>query len=66
MPGPVQPRNLTDPKVYETLDSAAIKRVIRDGKGEMPGFGQWMKDKELNELIAYLRTLPAQERERQK
>ncbi len=66
VPGPVQPRNLTDPKVYETLDSAAIKRVIRDGKGEMPGFGQWMKDKELNELIAYLRTLPAQERERQK
>lgn len=66
LPGPKQPRNLTDPKVYEQLDNAAIKRVIRNGKGEMPGFGQWMKDKELDELIAYLHTLPAQEKARRK
>ena len=58
MPGPTQPANLANPKLYERLDNAAIKRVVREGKGEMPGFGQWIKDKELDDLIAYLHTLP--------
>ena len=58
MPGPKQPRNLADPKLYETLDDAGIKRVVREGKGEMPPFGDWIQDKQLDELILYLHTLP--------
>lgn len=61
MRGPAQPRDLADPKLYETLDNAAIKRVVREGKGEMPGFGEWIKDKELDDLIAYLHTLPGKQ-----
>ncbi len=57
--GPVQPRNLADPKVYETLSDAAIENVVRKGKGEMPAFGEWIKGPQMKDLIAYLHTLPS-------
>ena len=45
---------------YKTHQSpptnATIRKIIHDGKGTMPGFGN-LDDTEINDLIAYLKTL---------
>lgn len=58
MRGPAQPANLADPALYARLDDAAIKNIIEKGKGEMPPFKGWLKGEELDNLVAYLHTLP--------
>ena len=58
VPGPRQPRNLANAKLYELLDEAAIKHVVRTGMGEMPAFGGWITDTELDDLIVFLHALP--------
>jgi mono/diheme cytochrome c family protein len=50
----VPPRDLTDPKLYATLDDNAIKDVIRHGKGQMPAFGRALGPGDLDDLLAYL------------
>jgi mono/diheme cytochrome c family protein len=37
-------------------DDAAIRKVITEGTGRMPGFRQ-LRDKQVDDLIAYMRTL---------
>jgi len=47
------------PSLYDLRKSdARISKIIREGiKGEMPGFGKKLNEKDVNSLIAFLRTL---------
>jgi mono/diheme cytochrome c family protein len=57
------PRDLSDP-AFERSD-AELKRVIREGKGEMPPFGKVLPEAELEAIVRHLHTLksePAQSR----
>lgn len=51
------PRNLTDPELQTRLSDAAIKETIRYGKGQMPTFGALLADPDIDDLVAYVRTL---------
>jgi mono/diheme cytochrome c family protein len=53
----VQPPNLADPALQARLGDAELKRVIREGKGQMPPFGRMLPDSEINALLVYLRSL---------
>lgn len=53
----VAPPDLADAALQARLDDAAFKRVIREGKGQMPPFGQMLADEEVNDLLGYLRSL---------
>lgn len=55
---PVMPGlpNLTQPQAMMRSD-AAIANVIRNGRMTMPGYRGLLKDTEIHDLIAYMRTL---------
>lgn len=54
----VPPKDLTDPALHERLGEGGLRRTLRDGKGQMPAFGNLLPEQEIDELIAYLKTLP--------
>jgi mono/diheme cytochrome c family protein len=51
------PRDLTDPELQERLSDAMMKETIRFGKGQMPNFGVALPARDVDDLVAYLRTL---------
>jgi mono/diheme cytochrome c family protein len=51
------PRDLTDPVLQARLDDAALRETIRYGKGQMPPFGAALVPDDVNDLVAYVRTL---------
>lgn len=53
----VAPPDLATPALQQRLSDAAFKQVIREGKGQMPPFGQMLADEEVNDLLVYLRSL---------
>ena len=53
------PRNLTDPELQARLSDATLKETIRYGKGQMPNFGAALPERDIDDIIAYVRTLRA-------
>lgn len=51
------PRNLTDPELQDRLTDAMIKDTIRHGKGQMPNFGAMLGEREVDDLVLYVRSL---------
>lgn len=51
------PRNLTDPELQARLTDAMIKETIRFGKGQMPNFGAALPQQDIDDIVAYVRTL---------
>lgn len=49
-------RDLTSPEVQQQTD-AQLTEVITKGKGKMPGFEERLKDTEIKDLVAFVRTL---------
>ncbi len=60
---PTPPAKLADPNLMGKLSDARIMAIIKGGGGafglspQMPSWGGLFKDKELNALVAYVRTL---------
>jgi mono/diheme cytochrome c family protein len=52
------PRDLTNAEFHAQITDEQLRRVIRVGKGQMPAFGGLMGDEDLNNVIAFIRTLP--------
>lgn len=52
------PRDLTNAEFHASVSDEDLRRVIRTGKGQMPAFGGLMGDADLNDVVAYIRTLP--------
>lgn len=52
------PRNLTDPAFHAQRTDEQLVFVLRNGKGNMPPFGFILSDQQLQDVLAYLRTLP--------
>jgi mono/diheme cytochrome c family protein len=52
------PRDLTNGEFHAQITDEQLRRVIRVGKGQMPAFGGLMGDEDLNNVIAFIRTLP--------
>lgn len=55
---PSPPRDLTDPAFHAERTDEQLLFVLRNGKGAMPPFGALLEEAQLQELVAYLRTLP--------
>jgi len=58
-PAPVFP--MYGPALYKGLvdgNEDAIRQMIRDGSGKMPGFKHGMQDSEIDAIVEYLKTLP--------
>lgn len=53
----VAPPDLAEPALQQRLSDAEIRRVIREGKGQMPPFGKMLADDEVSDLLVYLRSL---------
>ena len=51
------PRNLTDPELQSRLTDAMLKETIRFGKGQMPNFGAALPERDVDDLVVYVRTL---------
>jgi len=56
------PRNLTDPELQARLSDAMLKETIRFGKGQMPNFGAALPQRDIDDIVVYVRTLRAQPR----
>jgi mono/diheme cytochrome c family protein len=52
------PRDLSNPEFHASVSDDDLRRVIRVGKNQMPAFGGLMGDEDLNNVIAFIRTLP--------
>lgn len=52
------PAALADPSLQRRLDDAELARIIREGKGQMPGFGRLLSDEEVQSLVQHVRRLP--------
>ena len=53
----VAPPDLADATLQKRLTDADFRKVIREGRGQMPPFGKMLDDEEVNDLLAYLRSL---------
>lgn len=53
------PRDLTDPTFQAERTDEQLAFVVRNGKGNMPAFGVTLTAEQIQELIAYVRTLKA-------
>jgi mono/diheme cytochrome c family protein len=51
------PKDLTDPELQARLSDVGLRETIRHGKGQMPPFGALLEEQDLNDLVAYLRTV---------
>jgi len=52
----LQAKSLTDPEVVKETDAAIIEH-IKSGSTKMPAFKEKLTDAQLEELVAYIRTL---------
>jgi mono/diheme cytochrome c family protein len=52
------PRDLTNAEFHAQVTDEQLRSVIRTGKGQMPAFGGLMGEDDLNDVIAFIRTLP--------
>jgi mono/diheme cytochrome c family protein len=52
------PRDLTNAEFHAQVTDDQLRSVIRVGKGQMPAFGGLMGEDDLNDVIAFIRTLP--------
>ena len=53
----VAPPDLADATLQKRLADADFRKVIREGKGQMPPFGKMLDEEEVNDLLGYLRSL---------
>lgn len=53
----VAPPDLAEPALQARLGDADFRKVIREGKGQMPPFGKMLADEEVSDLLVYLRSL---------
>jgi mono/diheme cytochrome c family protein len=51
------PRDLTDPALQARLNDEQIKETIHYGKGQMPNFGAALPDEDVNDLVAFIRSV---------
>jgi cytochrome c6 len=49
-------RDLGSPEVQKQSDEELTK-IISDGKGKMPAYGKSLKEDQIKELVAFIRTL---------
>lgn len=49
-------RDLHSPEVQKQSDED-LKKIITDGKGSMPGFGKRLDKTQIQDLVAYIRSL---------
>ena len=60
---PIKPPSLTDGRLLNGLTDDFLYQVVRDGAGsvglapQMPGFGRQLGEKEMRDVVAYVRTL---------
>jgi mono/diheme cytochrome c family protein len=60
---PIKPPPLTDGRLLNGLTDDFLYQVVRDGAGsvglapQMPGFGRQLTEKEITDVVAYVRTL---------
>ena len=55
----VPPRDLTDPSFQANTSDEQIMMTLKQGKGQMPAFGALLPESDLQELLTYIRSLPA-------
>jgi mono/diheme cytochrome c family protein len=48
---------LTDPELQARLTDAMLKETIRYGKGQMPNFGAALPQRDIDDIVVYVRTL---------
>ena len=53
----VPPRDLTTPELQARLSDGALRETIRYGKGQMPPFGASLLPEDVEDLVAFVRTL---------
>ncbi len=56
------PRNLRDPAWQASVTDEAIRASIVAGKGTMPSFGALLEPASVDDVIAFIRTLPEAKR----
>lgn len=54
-----RPANLADLEAMNRLTDEQLRKIIEEGKGSMPGFGEILKSAELDALVVYVRGLSA-------
>jgi mono/diheme cytochrome c family protein len=60
---PIKPPPFTDGRLLTPLSDAFLATVVRDGAGavglapQMPGFGRLLTEREIRDVVAYVRTL---------
>ncbi|HEY8429662.1 MAG TPA: cytochrome c [Sandaracinaceae bacterium] len=59
-PPGVQMPDLTSAALHDARSDEDLARVIREGRGTMPGFGSQINDRGIAALVAHVRTLRAQ------
>jgi len=53
----VAPPDLAAPALQARVSDADFRRIIREGKGQMPPFGKMLAEEEVSDLLVYLRSL---------
>jgi mono/diheme cytochrome c family protein len=51
------PRDLTDPALQARLTDDAIRETVHYGKGQMPPFGAALSPEDVNDVIAFVRSV---------
>lgn len=51
------PKDLTDPALQARLSDADLAETIRKGKGQMPAFGAALPQEDVDNVVAYVRSL---------
>ncbi|MFQ5684965.1 MAG: c-type cytochrome [Candidatus Binatia bacterium] len=52
-----KPANYTKPGFFDEHPDAELKKVVVEGKKPMPSFRKKLKDKDVDDVIAYIKTL---------
>lgn len=51
-----KPANYTNPDFFKTRSDADLKKTVIEGKEPMPSFRARLKDKDVDDVIAYIKT----------
>ncbi|MFN3477513.1 MAG: c-type cytochrome [Candidatus Methylomirabilales bacterium] len=51
-----KPANFTEPGFFDQRPDAELKKAVIDGKSPMPAFGEKLKGKDIDGVIAYIKT----------